>query len=361
MQYPVWIHCCKWPNYDFYISQGSVATHLRSLLIILLQISNWVRWWKNYENRLIFREVMHKRILVCFFYASQCTFWWFSLLFCKSLSPFDQNFLCSTQHREHLERAHNSQQGPQLPTGGPSVQVQFPHLWIYTLTTAGTVTAGQCMCCREDFTHCFSNFHSYYMKRDESCLVTNSPSEPKFSKFICCQKMVEIHGCNEHVGVTGEDDNPCHATVSDNMNSMRNYSDVSLFMVGVKVWVLQHFSILYRLCGYWCFIAHYPTQDDEKIIGMCCEVVHYISLYELFQFDFVCCRWPKSCMTRIVILSSNTDVFVVAMYFYHILAANGLAKLFLRGGAGDKTWFISLHVIAVSGQTGLVSLGRQPV
>jgi len=110
---------------------------------------------------------------------------------------------------------------------------------------AGIVTADQCMCCRENFTYCFSNFHSYYMKWDESCLVANSPSEPKFSKLIRCQKMVEIHGCNEHVTVTGEDDNPCHATVSDNINSMRNYLDVSLFMVGVKVCVLQHFSILY--------------------------------------------------------------------------------------------------------------------
>ena len=82
-------------------------------------------------------------------------------------------------------------------------------------------------------------------------------------------------------------------------------------MVGVKVWVLEHFSILYQPCGYWCFIAHCPTQDDEKIIRMCYEVDHYVSLYELFQFDFVCCRWPKSCMTRIVILSSDTEVFVV--------------------------------------------------
>jgi len=29
MRYPVWIHCCKCPNYDFCISQGSVATILR--------------------------------------------------------------------------------------------------------------------------------------------------------------------------------------------------------------------------------------------------------------------------------------------------------------------------------------------
>jgi len=25
---PVWIHCCKRPTYDFYISQGSAATVL---------------------------------------------------------------------------------------------------------------------------------------------------------------------------------------------------------------------------------------------------------------------------------------------------------------------------------------------
>jgi len=29
MRYPVWIHCCKWPNYDFCIPQGSVATVLK--------------------------------------------------------------------------------------------------------------------------------------------------------------------------------------------------------------------------------------------------------------------------------------------------------------------------------------------
>jgi len=54
-----------------------------------------------------------------------------------------------------------------------------------------------------------------------------------------------------------------------------------------------------------------------------------------------------SCMTWIVILSSDTDVLVIAMYFCHLLAANGLAELWLRGGVGDKTRFILLHVIAV--------------
>jgi len=52
-------------------------------------------------------------------------------------------------------------------------------------------------------------------------------------------------------------------------------------------------------------------------------------------------------MTQIAILSSDTDVFVVAMYFYHLLAANGLTELWLRGGVGDDTLFIPLHVIAV--------------
>jgi len=50
----------------------------------------------------------------------------------------------------------------------------------------------------------------------------------------------------------------------------------------------------------------------------------------------------QSCMTRIVVLSSDTDVFVVAIYFYHLLAANGLAELH-----NNKTRFIPLHVLAV--------------
>jgi len=55
----------------------------------------------------------------------------------------------------------------------------------------------------------------------------------------------------------------------------------------------------------------------------------------------------QSCMTWIVILSSGTDVFIVAMYFCHPLAVNGLAELWLRDGVGNKTRFIPLHVIAV--------------
>jgi len=55
------------------ISQGSVATRLRpggSLLIILLQIFNWVRRWKNYENRPIFSKDMDKSIVSPFFWLT---------------------------------------------------------------------------------------------------------------------------------------------------------------------------------------------------------------------------------------------------------------------------------------------------
>jgi len=57
------------------ISQSSVATHLMwggiSLLISLLQISNWVRRWKICENRSIFSKDMDKSIVSPFF-DSRC-------------------------------------------------------------------------------------------------------------------------------------------------------------------------------------------------------------------------------------------------------------------------------------------------
>jgi len=55
----------------------------------------------------------------------------------------------------------------------------------------------------------------------------------------------------------------------------------------------------------------------------------------------------NSCMTWIVILCSDTDVLVAAMYFYHLLAANKHTELWLKRGVGDKKRFIPVHVIAV--------------
>jgi len=47
MRYPVWIYCGKQPNYDFWISQGSVATggqnysHLRQFFFLMLRAKNY--------------------------------------------------------------------------------------------------------------------------------------------------------------------------------------------------------------------------------------------------------------------------------------------------------------------------------
>ena len=93
----------------------------------------------------------------------------------------------------------------------------------------------------------------------------NRVLSPKFSESIRCQKMVEIHDYNEYISDNwrGWQSVSCNSVLQHELFGCR------LFMVGVKVLVLEHFSILYRLCGCWCFITHYPTQDDEK---MCCEV-----------------------------------------------------------------------------------------
>ena len=52
------------------ISQGSVATYLRCGGIFIYQfVANfqWLCQWKNFENRLIFGEVMGKNLVSCFF------------------------------------------------------------------------------------------------------------------------------------------------------------------------------------------------------------------------------------------------------------------------------------------------------
>ena len=57
---------CAGALFCWNISQGSVATHLRwggIFINNLLQISNWVRRWKNCENRSIFSKDMDKSIV----------------------------------------------------------------------------------------------------------------------------------------------------------------------------------------------------------------------------------------------------------------------------------------------------------
>jgi len=59
MHYRVWIHCCKWPNYDFCISQASVVIVLRwsGLKLQSLTLSFFVMLHaKNYQNWPMFQE-----------------------------------------------------------------------------------------------------------------------------------------------------------------------------------------------------------------------------------------------------------------------------------------------------------------
>jgi len=70
-----------------------------ALLIILLQISNWVRRWKNCENRSIFSKDMDKSIASPFF-DSRCSIIIYPLMStsvtCVSLSLMACFILCIT-------------------------------------------------------------------------------------------------------------------------------------------------------------------------------------------------------------------------------------------------------------------------
>ena len=48
---------------------------------------------------------------------------------------------------------------------------------------------------------------------------------------------------------------------------------------------------------------------------------------------------------RLVILSGDTDVIVLALYFNADLKTNGQRKLWMRTGVGDFTQYITLHLI----------------
>ena len=61
-----------------------------------------------------------------------------------------------------------------------------------------------------------------------------------------------------------------------------------------------------------------------------------------------CLDSVKSGLMRLVILSNDTDVFVVSMYFANHFKSLGLKELWFRAGKGDKIRFIPLHVLVSS-------------
>ena len=55
----------------------------------------------------------------------------------------------------------------------------------------------------------------------------------------------------------------------------------------------------------------------------------------------------KQCsITRVVVLSNDTDVVVLGLHFYHLFMANGLQELWIRFGIGEKTRFLPGHLLA---------------
>ena len=54
----------------------------------------------------------------------------------------------------------------------------------------------------------------------------------------------------------------------------------------------------------------------------------------------------KSGIQCIVVLSSDTDVFVLLMHYWDILHCEGLRELWIRAGVGDSTRYIPVHILA---------------
>jgi len=57
-------------------------------------------------------------------------------------------------------------------------------------------------------------------------------------------------------------------------------------------------------------------------------------------------------ISRIIVLSADTDVFVLMVFYWNVLHSHGLSELWVKDGVGDSTRFIPLHVLALAAQMG---------
>ena len=48
---------------------------------------------------------------------------------------------------------------------------------------------------------------------------------------------------------------------------------------------------------------------------------------------------------RVVLLSNDTDVMVIALHFLNLLKAHGLQELWIRAGVGNTTRYVPLHTL----------------
>lgn len=51
-------------------------------------------------------------------------------------------------------------------------------------------------------------------------------------------------------------------------------------------------------------------------------------------------------ISRIIVLSADTDVFVLMVFYWNVLHSHGLTELWVKAGAEDSTRFIPIHVLA---------------
>ena len=51
-------------------------------------------------------------------------------------------------------------------------------------------------------------------------------------------------------------------------------------------------------------------------------------------------------ISRIIVLSADTDVFVLMVFYWNVLHSHGLSELWVKAGVGDSTRFIPIHVLA---------------
>ena len=54
----------------------------------------------------------------------------------------------------------------------------------------------------------------------------------------------------------------------------------------------------------------------------------------------------KQGKNRIIVLSSDTDVFILLMFYWSELNANGLEELLVKAGVGDSTRYIPIHILS---------------
>ena len=50
--------------------------------------------------------------------------------------------------------------------------------------------------------------------------------------------------------------------------------------------------------------------------------------------------------SRIILLSNDTDVFVLGLHYWSLLKGHGLKELWIRAGVGNSTRHIPLHTLA---------------